>query len=121
MRKKITIRSVGLTAVVLLWVLTALNLAHGQTAPLNFEAYLRKSAVNRQTLDLFLDPKQLSWAKFDPITGYRLDLKLASDTRKKYFADSGHNETPFPSLRMSPSIVRQVGCKKIAIRLHNRQ
>lgn len=44
-----------------------------------FETYLRKSVVDRKTLDVFLDPKQLSWAKFDPITGYRLGNYMPKD------------------------------------------
>src|SRR5262245_19942555 len=68
------------------WVLVALYLllsvpdsAYCQTAATTFEAYLRKSIVDKKTLDVFLDPKQLSWAKFDPITGYRLGNYMPKD------------------------------------------
>src|SRR5688500_12136228 len=44
-----------------------------------FEDYLRKSIVDKKTLDVFLDPKQNSWAKFDPITGYRLGNYMPRD------------------------------------------
>ena len=50
----------------------------GQTPP-TFETHLRKSVVDRKTLDVFLDPKELSWAKFDPITGYRLGNYMPRD------------------------------------------
>src|SRR5215471_4977813 len=49
------------------------------SAPPTFEAYLRKSVVDKKTIDVFLDPKQLSWAKFDPITGYRLGNYMPKD------------------------------------------
>lgn len=52
---------------------------HGQVPSEPFEAYLRKSVVDRKTLDVFLDPNQRSWAKFDPITGYRLGNYLPKD------------------------------------------
>ena len=38
----------------------------------SFEEYLRQSAVSKEVLDTFLDPKQLSWAQFDPEVGYVL-------------------------------------------------
>jgi hypothetical protein len=60
-------------------ILLAAGLTHGQTAPPTFEAYLRKSVVEKKTLDVFLDPKQLSWAKFDPVTGYRLGNYMPRD------------------------------------------
>jgi hypothetical protein len=62
-----------------LWVLVAAHGARGQSQPPTFEAYLRKSVVDRKTLDVFLDPKALSWAKFDPVTGYRLGNYLPRD------------------------------------------
>src|SRR5215470_4940144 len=49
-----------------------LGFAAGQQSLPTFEAYLRKSVVDKRTLDVFLSPKELSWAKFDPVTGYRL-------------------------------------------------
>jgi len=60
-------------------LLSALDSTFGQTAPVTFETYLRKSVVDRKTLEVFLDPKQLSWAKFDPITGYRLGNYMPRD------------------------------------------
>jgi hypothetical protein len=47
--------------------------------PPTFETYLRGSVVAKETLDVFLSPKQLSWAKFDPITGYRLGNYMPRD------------------------------------------
>lgn len=55
------------------------NSTFGQASPPTLEAYLRKSVVDKKTLDVFLDPKQLSWAKFDPITGYRLGNYMPRD------------------------------------------
>src|SRR5262245_33062996 len=52
---------------------------YSQTPAITFEAYLRKSVVDKKTLDVFLDPKQLSWAKFDPVTGYRLGNYMPKD------------------------------------------
>src|SRR5262249_29714432 len=53
--------------------------AVAQQTPPTFEEYLRKSVVDRPTLDVFLDPKQLSWAKFDSVTGYRLGNYMPKD------------------------------------------
>jgi len=61
------------------WLLSAANSLCGQGTPPTFEAYLRKSVVEKKTLDVFLDPKQLSWAKFDPVTGYRLGNYMPHD------------------------------------------
>ena len=55
------------------------SLTCGQTPPVTFEAYLRKSVVAKETLDVFLNPKALSWAKFDPVTGYRLGNYIPKD------------------------------------------
>ncbi|MBM3836897.1 MAG: hypothetical protein FJ398_02840 [Verrucomicrobia bacterium] len=60
-------------------LLFAAETTFGQTDPVTFETYLRKSVVDKKTLDVFLDPKQLSWAKFDPITGYRLGNYMPRD------------------------------------------
>src|SRR5262245_30699145 len=79
MRMKAILRTVGARTVVLVWALAALRSIHGQSGPVSFEEFLRKSVVDRPTLDLFLDPKQLSWAKFDPITGYRLGNYMPRD------------------------------------------
>ena len=54
-------------------------LIYAQSAPPTFETYLRKSVVDKKTLDVFLDPKELSWARFDPITGYRLGNYMPRD------------------------------------------
>jgi hypothetical protein len=61
------------------WLLSLPTPIHGQPVPMTYEAYLRKSIVDKKTLDVFLDPKQLSWAKFDPITGYRLGNYMPRD------------------------------------------
>src|SRR6187455_519153 len=61
------------------WLLSTSDLTFGQAAPPTFEVYLRKSVVDKKTLDVFLDPEQLSWAKFDPITGYRLGNYMPRD------------------------------------------
>ncbi len=45
----------------------------------SFERYLRESAVSRELLDTFIDPKQLSWAQFDPEVGYILGNYLPGD------------------------------------------
>ncbi len=39
---------------------------------ISYEAYLRESAIPREEIDLFLDPRQPSWAQFDPELGYVL-------------------------------------------------
>jgi hypothetical protein len=69
----------GLMLVAAFWLLPASDSIYGQAAPPTFEAYLRRSVVDKKTLDVFLDPKQLSWAKFDPITGYRLGNYMPRD------------------------------------------
>ncbi len=69
----------SLALVVGFWLLASHDFAHCQTAPVTFDAYLRKSVVDKRTLDVFLDPKQLSWAKFDPVTGYRLGNYMPRD------------------------------------------
>jgi hypothetical protein len=61
------------------WLLSAPEATYGQSTPPTFETYLRKSVVDKKTLDVFLDAKQLSWAKFDPITGYRLGNYMPRD------------------------------------------
>ncbi|MFB3904147.1 MAG: hypothetical protein ACE15E_11895 [Acidobacteriota bacterium] len=48
------------------------NAQQAKAAPVSLEQYLRASAVSKQVLDTFLDPNQLSWAKFDPELGYHL-------------------------------------------------
>jgi hypothetical protein len=53
--------------------------AAAQAGPVPFETYLRRSVVDKKTLEVFLDPKQLSWAKFDPVTGYRLGNFMPRD------------------------------------------
>ena len=44
-----------------------------------FQQYLRESAVSREVLDTFIDPKQFSWAQFDPEVGYILGNYLPED------------------------------------------
>jgi hypothetical protein len=56
----------------------ALNGVLAQAQP-TFEEHLRGSVVDKKTLDVFLDPKEPSWAKFDPVTGYRLGNYLPKD------------------------------------------
>jgi hypothetical protein len=60
-------------------VLTATVHAQQNQAPVTWEQYLRASAVPKEVLDTFLDPKQLSWAKFDPELGYHLGNYLPHD------------------------------------------
>jgi hypothetical protein len=69
----------GSALIAVCWLVSASASTFGQAAPPTFEAYLRRSVVDRKTLDVFLDPTQLSWAKFDPITGYRLGNYLPRD------------------------------------------
>jgi hypothetical protein len=61
------------------WLLVVSHSTLGQPAPVTFETYLRQSVVDRKTIEVFLDPKRLSWAKFDPITGYRLGNYMPRD------------------------------------------
>lgn len=60
-----------------------LSSAFAQSELPTFEAYLRKSVVDKKTLDVFLSPKELSWAKFDPVTGYRLGNYMPRDGMDK--------------------------------------
>jgi hypothetical protein len=69
----------GALLVVWCWSLLVTNPLYAQPTPPMFEAYLRKSVVDKKTLDVFLDPRELSWAKFDPITGYRLGNYMPRD------------------------------------------
>jgi hypothetical protein len=52
----------GSVLVAACWLLAASDSAYGQATPPTFETYLRRSVVDKKTLDVFLDPKQLSWA-----------------------------------------------------------
>jgi len=61
------------------WMLSGPGSTYGQATPPTFEEYLRRSVVDKKTLDVFLDPKRPSWAKFDPITGYRLGNYMPRD------------------------------------------
>jgi hypothetical protein len=63
----------------LCWLVLTLGQAGTFAAAPSFEEFLRKGAVDRKVLDVFLDPKALSWAKFDPITGYRLGNYMPKD------------------------------------------
>lgn len=70
------------TALVLMAAVSILSASvstYGQALPVPFDTYLRRSVVDKKTLDVFLDPKQLSWAKFDPVTGYRLGNYMPKD------------------------------------------
>ncbi len=60
-------------------LLSVSDAAAAQAVPVPFETYLRRSVVDKRTLGVFLDAKQLSWAKFDPITGYRLGNFMPRD------------------------------------------
>ena len=71
-------KRIGSICVAACWLMAA-ACAGAQPAPTTFEAYLRKSVVDRKTLDVFLDPNQASWAKFDPVTGYRLGNYMPRD------------------------------------------
>ncbi len=59
------------------------RLIFAQNEPPTFEAYLRKSVVDKKTLDAFLSSTELSWAKFDPVTGYRLGNYMPRDGMDK--------------------------------------
>ncbi len=45
----------------------------------SFERHLRDSAVRRETLDRFLDPRIDTFATFDPVCGYRLKRYMPRD------------------------------------------
>ncbi len=61
------------------WLFTTVGAKSGQGGPATFEEYLRRSVVDKKTLEVFLDPTRLSWAKFDPVTGYRLGNYMPRD------------------------------------------
>ena len=44
-----------------------------------YEEYLRKSAVPKEALDIFLDPSKRSWAQFDSELGYILGRYMPRD------------------------------------------
>ena len=46
---------------------------------ITYEQYLRDSAVPKNVIDVFLDPDQPSWAKYDPELGYTLGNSLPRD------------------------------------------
>ena len=46
---------------------------------LSYEQYLRESAVSKEIIDVFLDPSQPSWARFDPELGYTLGNSMPRD------------------------------------------
>src|SRR5205809_8128132 len=69
----------GLVLLAACWLLSASDSTYGQATPPTFETYLRRSAVDKKPLEVLLDPNQLSWAKFDPITGYRLGNYMPRD------------------------------------------
>ena len=45
----------------------------------SYEKYLRESAVSKEIIDVFLDPSQPSWARFDPELGYTLGNSMPRD------------------------------------------
>ncbi len=61
----------------LLLQMSLVSAQESSTVP--FQQYLRESAVSRNVLDTFADPKQLSWAQFDPEVGYILGNYLPVD------------------------------------------
>jgi hypothetical protein len=69
----------GLALVATCWAMSAVEGTCGQAGPVTFEVYLRHSVVDKKTVEVFLDPRQLSWAKFDPVTGYRLGNYMPRD------------------------------------------
>ena len=65
--------------VVTFWILGVVTMASEQRSPISFEQYLRESAVEKGVIDTFLDPNQLSWARFDTELGYALGNYLPQD------------------------------------------
>ena len=45
----------------------------------SFKRYVMESVFKKQEIDLFLDPDELSWAKFDTELGYTLNNYLPRD------------------------------------------
>lgn len=52
--------------------------AQGQPLP-SYTDYLRASAVPKNVIDIYLDPAQPTWARFDPVLGYRLGNSMPRD------------------------------------------
>ncbi len=50
-----------------------------QNSSKTFETYLRESAVDKNTLDVFVDPDQYSWAQFDAEMGYIVGKYMPRD------------------------------------------
>lgn len=46
---------------------------------LSYQQYIREAAVSRQAIDRFVDPQAATWAKHDPICGYRLGNYMPRD------------------------------------------
>lgn len=59
-----------------------------QNSGKTFEAYLRESAVPKKTLDVFVDPDQLSWAQFDAKMGYIVGRYMPRDGISRSFTIS---------------------------------
>ena len=89
--------------------------------------YLRKSTVPKQIIDVFLDPDQPSWAKFDPELGYVLANSLPRDgidgsaTPSPLFEKTGRESIPstpttlaalIPTATVSPNVIRSVMGKR---------
>ena len=55
------------------------GVAGAQDEKPSYEEYLRKSAVPREVLDVFLDPSKRSWAQFDSELGYILGRYMPRD------------------------------------------
>jgi hypothetical protein len=71
----------------------------------SLEQYLRESAVPIETIEMFIDPEQSCWAKFDPVVGYTLDNYMPRDgidgsltisTSQKNGMRTPHNYTERP-------------------------
>ncbi len=60
-------------------VCVAQDTAVPDTALPSYHDYLRTAAVPKDVLDVFLDPNQRAWARFDPELGYRLGNSLLRD------------------------------------------
>lgn len=55
------------------------GVAVAQNEKPSYEEYLRKSAVPKEVLDIFLDPRKRSWAQFDSELGYILGRYMPRD------------------------------------------
>ena len=55
------------------------SVLNSQNEKPTFEEYLRRSAVEREVLDTFLDPEKRSWAQYDSELGYILGRYMPHD------------------------------------------